>query len=231
MTEFIRKQIMKNAEEHWPDDPEMQQHFLDEELLAYDEFNSLCKTRSVSDELIQEIMQEDGTAFWDARLSSLKLELQAADEIEEMVSISDLSRASISRILADAAAEYPVTYYGRRYEVERLIKEYEFSKFIDSKIAPKRELLVELEHIVALSCSNYNSESFRYPLTVTERGAEKKIRKIDSSVSTAQLYTGRYEFGANSLQIYSALDKITDYISERYGLDYSVELENAKKPE
>ena len=98
----------------------------------------------------------------------------------------------------------------------------------------RRKLLVRLESIIGNECyngsiQNYgpggvregDGRAFRYPLTVrTDRNEETKIRdvSIPPSVPSEALLSGYYSFGANQLDIMTALNKIIDHLERQYGL-------------
>ncbi len=100
------------------------------------------------------------------------------------------------------------------------------------KLTKKRAaLLAELEHIVGSNCWNGNTQnwgpggtysgagrSFRYPLQMV--GENETIRKTRSQVTSSDfdyIATGHYAFGANSLHIIDALDKVLHHLEQRYG--------------
>jgi len=219
MSELIHKQIEKYAAKEWPDDAEMQEYTIEEELNAHGSFMLLSKTNSIDPKLIQQIFQEDGTVSWCDRLSSLEIELEAGEKIRELIKDAHLPQEVLLEILDTAEKENPVSIYERHVCIEAAINQYRRDQYIATEVAPRRELLISLENILARSCSNYHADNYRYPLTISSGIKQRKIRLVDDSVSNELLLTGSYEFGANSLEVYKALLEMIRHIEERYGVN------------
>jgi len=103
-----------------------------------------------------------------------------------------------------------------------------------SKLLPKarRELLVEMEKILANECYNAKIEnhgpggvrlasgrSYRYPITLrSENGEKTRVRdRIPPSVSDSMVRSGYYAFGANQLDVMSGMEKILQLLEAQYG--------------
>ncbi|WKK88194.1 hypothetical protein QY917_10030 [Diaphorobacter sp. C33] len=98
----------------------------------------------------------------------------------------------------------------------------------------RRDVLVKLESILGGECYNGNIQnygpggareadgrSFRYPLMVRlEDGTKQKIRasSIPDSVPDNALRSGYYAFGANQLDVMSALERMLTYLEKNHGL-------------
>lgn len=103
----------------------------------------------------------------------------------------------------------------------------------------RRDVLVKLESILGEECYNGNIQnygpsgsreadgrSFRYPLMVRlEDGIEQKIHasSIPDSVPDNALRSGYYAFGANQLDVMSALDRMLTYLEKNHGLKLKVD--------
>ena len=99
-----------------------------------------------------------------------------------------------------------------------------------ANLTPERAALLErLEKIVGSNCYNGNIQnwgpngvqygegrSFRYPLTTVAEDGQK--RKYAFDLSPKQLTTGHYAFGANKLNIITALDEVLRYLEKNHGL-------------
>lgn len=98
----------------------------------------------------------------------------------------------------------------------------------------RRRLLAQLESILGNECYNASIQNygtggireadgraFRYPLMVRLSGQEKqKIRDqiVPDSVPDEALRSGYYSFGANQLDVMTALEKILRHLEKNHGL-------------
>ena len=98
----------------------------------------------------------------------------------------------------------------------------------------RRQVLVRLESILGNACYNANIQnygpggireaegrSFRYPLTLRlSDGSKQKVSSgtIPDSVSDDALRSGYYAFGANQLDVISALDRMLKYLEQHHDL-------------
>lgn len=98
----------------------------------------------------------------------------------------------------------------------------------------RRELLVQLESILGNECYNASIQnygpggvresdgrSFRYPLMVRLNDEEKlKIRdsSVPENVSDSALRSGYYSFGANQLDVMSALERMLRHLEQHHCL-------------
>jgi len=101
------------------------------------------------------------------------------------------------------------------------------------KMSNKRmQLLLELESLVGSECYNGNIQNwgpngtfegegrdFRYPITfVDESGNKIKRRYTDLSLPVSIAVTGYYAFGANQLHIMRGLNRVLEFLENRYEL-------------
>jgi len=98
----------------------------------------------------------------------------------------------------------------------------------------RRKLLIQLESILGNECYNANVQNygpggvreadgraFRYPLTVQLNDQDKqKIRDhcVPRTVTDEALRSGHYSFGANKLDVMSALEKVLQHLEEHHEL-------------
>ena len=98
----------------------------------------------------------------------------------------------------------------------------------------RRQVLVELESILGNECYNASIQNygvggvreaagraFRYPLMVRLNDHEKqKIRDkiVPSNVPDDALCSGYYSFGANQLDVLTALEKMLRYLEKHHKL-------------
>lgn len=97
-----------------------------------------------------------------------------------------------------------------------------------------RKVLVQLESILGNECYNASIQNygpggireadgrgFRYPLTVRLNEQNKqKIRDhtVPENISDQMLRSGYYSFGANQLDVITALEKILRHLEKHHGL-------------
>lgn len=98
----------------------------------------------------------------------------------------------------------------------------------------RRRVLVKLESILGAECYNGNIQNygpggtreaagrgFRYPLMVRlSDGTKRKIRDdyVPEAISDDELRSGYYAFGANQLDVVTALDRMLKYLERHHGL-------------
>lgn len=102
------------------------------------------------------------------------------------------------------------------------------------------KLICDLERIIGNECYNPNSfdgwtfeegKDFRYPVTYTDRdGEECKTRYTVRDVDKKSVNTMRYKFGSNNLFIGIGLQKVLEYLENKYDLNFD-ELVKNDKPE
>lgn len=98
----------------------------------------------------------------------------------------------------------------------------------------RRNVLVQLESILGSECYNASIQNygpggireadgraFRYPLVVRINDQEKqKIRDycVPDEISDEALRSGYYSFGANQLDVMTALERMLRHLEEHHGL-------------
>lgn len=98
----------------------------------------------------------------------------------------------------------------------------------------RRNVLIKLESILGAECYNANIQnyglggsreadgrSFRYPLTVRLSADEKqKIRtgSVPDTITDEALRSGYYAFGANQLDVMTALERMLTYLEKHHSL-------------
>ena len=114
------------------------------------------------------------------------------------------------------------------------VSRYRGSIVADHLQKSRRQVLVRLESILGNACYNANIQnygpggireaegrSFRYPLTLRlSDGSKQKVSSgtIPDSVSDDALRSGYYAFGANQLDVISALDRMLKYLEQHHDL-------------
>ena len=105
---------------------------------------------------------------------------------------------------------------------------------VDKLPKARRKVLIQLESILGNECYNASIQNygpggireadgraFRYPLMVRLSDQEKqKIRdhSVPDNISDEALRSGYYAFGANQLDVMTALERILRYLEEHHGL-------------
>ena len=94
------------------------------------------------------------------------------------------------------------------------------------------ELIATIESIIGSQCFNANTmnwgaggvfegdgREFRYPIVFTDdQGNSKKSWGGYSGAPANVIMTGRYQFGANTLYIMRALDKVLTHLEKQHAL-------------
>ena len=96
------------------------------------------------------------------------------------------------------------------------------------------QLLLQMESIVGAQCVNANTlnwgpngvllgegRRFRYPVTFIEAGGVKRKRSyseanVPNDIPLASAMSGYYAFGANQLQIVSALNRVLGHLEQNH---------------
>lgn len=105
---------------------------------------------------------------------------------------------------------------------------------IDKLPKTRREVLVQLESILGNECYNASIQNygpggireadgrgFRYPLTIRLNDEDKeKIRdhSVPDSIPEKALRSGYYSFGANQLDVMTALEKMLRHLEKHHDL-------------
>ena len=104
----------------------------------------------------------------------------------------------------------------------------------DQTSSSRRKVIAKLEGIIGAECYNGSIQNygpggyreaagrcFRYPLTVRQTdGSKERIRNqyVPDTISDEVFRSGYYAFGANQLDVVSALDKILKYLELHHDL-------------
>lgn len=145
----------------------------------------------------------------------------------------DISPELFEQLKRDARVENE-TYSGQWYEVETRIAEYRYARDARARIEPVRELLIRMEEIISKEGYNPYTQNYgpggirqpdgrnqRYRARYIKDGAVMSGGTRPKDISPEILLTGHYRFGANRLNINSALLKIIDMLEKEYGLKIS----------
>ena len=100
--------------------------------------------------------------------------------------------------------------------------------------AARRRALVQMESLIGGACYNANiqnygpgglreaeARAFRYPLTMRLPGGRTvKVRDaaVPDSIPSEAILSGCYAFGANQLDVMAGLERILEFLEQRYGL-------------
>lgn len=155
------------------------------------------------------------------------------DEVDEFTirRLLDAAKKEVSQLLGSCE------YSDIRREFEFYLKELKIRRSVSREIEPLRELLIDIEEIIASECYNgsiqnrwgedFPGRTFRYPVTFSSPLLEKKEKYTPKHLSTDDLILGKYRFGANELYIYKALIKVVRHIENKYKISFS-DLSNNK---
>ncbi|APX91970.1 hypothetical protein BWR19_02850 [Halomonas sp. 1513] len=229
--EGILKEIIERAKESWPDDVVMQKYCISEEKEAYEALEKLDFGNY--GKLKQDFILSAKETFesWEEILSSVRSELSSYSDLQNL-SVDGVDSSTLDAWKREAAQECEGYYEGQLDFVQGKISKH-FSIFETRKaVDPIKKLLVEMEEIIGSECYNGNIQNysswgelesegrdFRYPVKFYTGNDEKKMRKVPVDMSSEELITGYYAFGANELNIYRALYKVVQHLRKNYGLD------------
>ena len=184
---------------------------------------------------IQTYCNHDDDSSWDDTFCSCKTETESYKCIINFHD-SEIDDITVKRLI-NAAKAYVTSEFGSgEYSLileifQKYLSEIKTIRNISREIEPFRELLIEMEEIIASECYNGNIQNysswgvwdgegrfFRYPITFSSPLLEKKEWHIPSRLSTDDLILGKYKFGANHLYIYKALIKVIRHVEEKYNM-------------
>lgn len=225
----VMESIRERAAEEWPDDDDMQEHMIGEEIAGYIEFSTADygSASSVKDAIIKEAMEYNET--WEDRARHVRDEIEAFAALEALPP-NDVPAEIVAKAKEKAASEHD-WYWSQLEQVEREIENYRQIMRTRAKVTPIRELLQRMEKIIGANCYNDNIQNraygylestgrqFRYPITFLKPDdtTDKRWDRQDDLPPEA-LITGHYKLGANELNIYRALVQIVDMLQADYGL-------------
>lgn len=223
-------EIEQRAREEWPDDKELQQDCIDEEVHSY---RSYIEFRENLQKEIREEVAERAESYldtWSERLHYATSESKAYASLLAFT-IDDVSQQTIIKWRMQAARAHETSYEGQlAYLNHKAIKHLSILS-TRKKIDPIKQLLIELELIIGSECFNGNIQNyaswgelegagrhFRYPVKFYSDSGETKRWSVPSDTPSEELITGFYAFGANELNIYRGLAKVLEHLREHHGL-------------
>lgn len=218
---------------------------IEREIDAYNKYVKLYESIpiNIADE-IKIYCDHEPEDSWSSTLDSYEKEVSSYnfiisfkdDEIDEFTIKRLINAAKIKVNQLLGSGEYSVI----RCEFEDYLKELKIRRSVSCKIEPLRELLIDIEEIIASECYNDNIQNhwgedlpgrnFRYPITFSSPLLEKKEKHVPSRLPTDDLILGKYTFGANHLFIYKALINVIQHIENKYEISFT-ELNNKKNKE
>jgi hypothetical protein len=230
----ILEEIRARAKESWPNDRDMQEYIVKEEIDGYRQFQSVDfsgipkKQKEQIIKLVQEMYEDEG---WAERALELQEEVEAFKELKKY-NPPNIPTELINQWKKEAEEdEYNEGSFRFQLEdVQNKVRRYESIKNIRKEIDPIKQLLIELENIIGNECYNSNIQnyscwgelesegrSFRYPVKFYNGKEEYKTRNVKKDIPSEELITGYYPFGANELNIYRALHKVLKHLEMNYG--------------
>lgn len=227
--DMVLKEIRERARKQWPEDKEMQEYSVEEEVEGYLRFQALdfsSITDSERDQIIESAkLMEEG---WGQVANEVAEEVEALRVIKEYAP-KNVSEDLLFRWKREAEELYGWSYSRQLNSLESRLRQYESAIKTRLEIDPIKSLLIELEEIVGNECYNGNIQnysswgeldsegrSFRYPVKFSSGRGEYKKWKVMSDIPSEDLITGYYAFGANELGIYRALYKILKHLEKNF---------------
>jgi len=229
--ESVVEAIRARAKESWPDDKDMQEYSVKEEMAGYRKYQSIDFS-DVAEKQKEQIIQSAKETYegWDEIATEIEDEIDAL-KVLMGYEPSEIPGELLDRWKKDAEEENEGYFRGQLDAVEKNTRQYKSIKKTRREIDPIKQLLIELEDIVGNECYNGNIQnygswgevesegrSFRYPVKFFNGKEETKKWNITKDIPSEELITGYYPFGANELSIYRALHKVLKHLEKNYGL-------------
>ena len=227
--DVVLEEIRNRAREQWPEDKDMQEYSVEEEIEGYRKFQAVDFS-GISDNEREQIVEsaklmDEG---WDQVANEVAKEVEALRAIQEYAP-KNVSEDLLCRWRAEAEGLYGWSYSRQLILLESRLHQYESAIKTRLEIDPIRNLLIELEEIVGNECYNGNIQnysswgeldsegrSFRYPVKFSNGRNEYKRWKVTNDIPGEDLITGYYAFGANELGIYRALYKVLKHLEKNF---------------
>lgn len=228
--ESVLEEIRARAKESWPDDKDMREYSVKEEIDGYRKYQSIDFS-GVSENQKKQIIEAAKETYegWDEIATEIEDEIEALKELLEY-DPSNIPIESLEQWKKEAEEEIEGYFRGQLEAVEKKARQHESIKNTRKEIDPIKQLLIELEDIVGNECYNSNIQnysswgelesegrSFRYPVKFFNGKEETKKWNVTKDIPSEELITGYYPFGANELSIYRALHKVLKHLERNYG--------------
>lgn len=229
--ETVLEEIRARAKESWPDDKDMREYSVKEEIDGYRKYQSIDFS-GVSEKQKEQIVEAAKETYegWDEIATEIEDEVGALKKLMEYEPF-DIPKQLLDQWRKEAEEENECYFRGQLEAVEKKVRQHESIKNTRREIDPIKQLLIELEDIVGSECYNGNIQnysswgelesegrSFRYPVKFFNGKEETKKRSVTKDIPSEELITGYYPFGANELSIYRALHKVLKHLEKNYGL-------------
>lgn len=226
----VLEEIRARAKESWPDDKDMREYSVKEEIDGYRKYQSIDFS-GVSENQKKQVIEAAKEIYegWDEIASEIEDEIEALKELKEYNPF-DISNELLGQWKKEVAEENEGYFRSQLEEIKKKARQHESIKNTRREIDPIKQLLIELEDIVGNECYNGNIQnysswgelesegrSFRYPVKFFNGKEESKKWNVTMDVPSEELITGYYPFGANELSIYRALHKVLKHLEKNYG--------------
>lgn len=226
----VLEEIRARAKESWPNDKDMHEYAVKEEIDGYRQFQSIDFS-DVSAQQKEQVIESAKEMYegWDEIAAEVK------DEIEALIELKKYEPPNIETELLiqwkkETEEENEGYFRLQLEEIQRKVRQHESIRNTRKEVDPIKQLLIELEDIVGNECYNSNIQnysswgelesegrSFRYPVKFFDGNEEHKRWNVTKDIPSEDLITGYYPFGANELSIYRALHKVLKHLEKNYG--------------
>ncbi|USF86383.1 hypothetical protein [Candidatus Endoriftia persephonae] len=226
----VLEEIRARAKESWPDDKDMREYSVKEEIDGYRQFQSIDFT-GITEKQKEQIIESAQEMYegWDEVASEIEDEIEALKELKEYEH-PNIAKELLNQWRKEAEEENERYFRLQLEEIEKRVRQHESIKNTRREIDPLKQILIELEDIVGNECYNGNIQnysswgelesegrSFRYPVKFFDGKKEHKKWNVTKDIPSEELITGYYPFGANELNIYRALHKVLKHLEKNYG--------------
>lgn len=220
--------IRERAREEWPDDADMRNWTVKNEVDAFRTIADLDfgPAAAFRDGILKEA--EEYGESWEMRAGFVTEEVDAFAALAVMTP-DDVPAAMLDGWKRDAAAEHD-WFQHQLEDVERHVARHRYIERTRATVEPIRDLLTAMERIIGSECYNGNIQnygaggvwegegrSFRYPASFVIGDRVQKRPGGTDEIAPEELITGHYRFGANELGIYRALVRVVEMLERDYG--------------
>ncbi|MCF1459252.1 MAG: hypothetical protein LPH21_17420 [Shewanella sp.] len=172
----VLEEIRARAKESWPDDKDMKEYSVKEEIGGYRQFQSIDFSGVLDEQKVQIIESaKDIYEGWDEIASEVEGEIEALKELKKFEP-PNIASELLNQWKKEADDENEGYFRLQLKEIQRKARQHKSIRNTRKEIDPIKQLLIELEDIVGNECyngyiQNYSSwgelesegRSFRYP--------------------------------------------------------------------
>lgn len=181
---------------------------------AWMDFISNEKNHSIVIKIVDDWLDYVADVSWEMRLEIVKSEIDAFEELSEIVNDYRELKVLSKNITSEIELELE-TSSSYKNSIPRILEK------IDNELVELRALLINLENIIGSECYNRRSwsshgepKAFSYPVKVNPYSSRDA-----PFYSYLDLNCGHYKFGANEFRIYKGIAKAIKFLKYYHNFD------------